>query len=171
MTRPRTNAGCTACPFEASARTISTSKQANTSLISGSTTRSPWRPKNQGATRGRMKISATEMTRNAGNQTFGLRKIAESASAVQRSVDEGGAHQELAGAGVRKAALDEHRVDHRQRRGRERRSGDQRRSGAPVQQEIRRKRGDDERPDETVLATRMTTATTAASCTRLTVTS
>ena len=41
ITSPRTKAGSTACPWTASASTMSTNRQTKTSLISGSITRSP----------------------------------------------------------------------------------------------------------------------------------
>jgi len=86
MTSPSTKAGRTAWPLEASESTIRTSRAAKTSLISGSMTRSPYRPKNHGAIRGSASTNATDTTRKTGNQRFGLMKIADSASAVQRSV-------------------------------------------------------------------------------------
>jgi hypothetical protein len=55
-------------------------------LISGSITRSPKRSKNHGASFGSSTIAATDTTRNTGNQTVGLMKIADSAITVHMSV-------------------------------------------------------------------------------------
>lgn len=49
-------------------------------------TRFPYRGKNHEASFGKRRMSPTETMRKMGNQTFGSRKITESASAVQMSV-------------------------------------------------------------------------------------
>ena len=51
---------------------MSRKRQAKTSLISGSITRSPKRPKNQGTSRGSTKISPTETPTNGTSQIVGL---------------------------------------------------------------------------------------------------
>ncbi len=80
------NAGRTAWLFASLPRTIRTRRIANTSLISGSITRSPERSKNHGEIFGSATISATDTTRNTGSHAVGLMKMTDSAITVHMSV-------------------------------------------------------------------------------------
>jgi hypothetical protein len=94
-------------------------------------------------------MNATETTRNTGNQTFGLMKIAESATARGTEVgDEGGTHQQLPDIRGRQGALHQHGVDDRERGRREGGTCDQGRLQRPADQKVRRERCHNERPEE-----------------------
>jgi hypothetical protein len=90
---------------------MSTSRQENTSLISGSMTRSPYRPKNQGA----MRRQRHDQPHGHGQEEREpWARLDEDQRQRERSEEvghEGRAHEELADVARRKTPLDENRVD------------------------------------------------------------
>ncbi len=67
-------AGSAACEFARTPSQLSRNRQAKTSLISGSITRSPYREKNHGADLGSPKINPIDASTNGTIQIVGLMK-------------------------------------------------------------------------------------------------
>jgi hypothetical protein len=119
-------------------------------LISGSITRSPYRPKNQGAWRD-SRESEDQGDRDDeedGKPEVGLDEDRGERQRGTQIGDEGRAHQQLPDADLGQASLDEDGVDDGQRGRRKRGSRDQRGLRSPTEQEIGDGGGGNERPCE-----------------------